>query len=96
MLYSMVLMVTGDSSRLSVQDASQGAGQMRPVNSGKLLVECSDIDCRLPVPAVDQIVPVRNQIIDRAAGVAKWDAAVHATCTLDTQIRLAQGLTNSL
>ena len=28
------------SSRLSVQASSQGAGQMRPVNSGKLLVEC--------------------------------------------------------
>ena len=26
---------------LSVQAASQGAGQTRPVNSGKLLVECS-------------------------------------------------------
>ena len=25
----------------SVHDASHGAGQMRPVNSGKLLVECS-------------------------------------------------------
>ena len=34
-------MVTGLSSMFSVQDASQGAGQMRPVNSGKLLVECS-------------------------------------------------------
>ena len=25
----------------SVQDSSQGAGQIRPVNSGKLLVACS-------------------------------------------------------
>ena len=38
--HSMVLMVTGLSSMFSVQDASHGAGQMRPVNSGKLLVEC--------------------------------------------------------
>jgi hypothetical protein len=38
--HSMVLMVTGLSSMLSVQEASHGAGQMRPVNSGKLLVEC--------------------------------------------------------
>jgi hypothetical protein len=37
----MVLIVTGLSSMLSVQLASHGAGQMRPVNSGKLLVECS-------------------------------------------------------
>ncbi len=38
--HSIVLMVTGVSIRLSVQEASHGAGQTRPVNSGKLLVEC--------------------------------------------------------
>ncbi len=39
MAHSIVLMVTGASSMLSVQAASQGAGQMRPVTSGKLFVE---------------------------------------------------------
>ena len=43
MLHSIVLMVTGLSSMFSVQDASHGAGQTRPVNSGKLLVECSTV-----------------------------------------------------
>ena len=38
---SMLLMPTGSSLTFSVQAASQGAGQMRPVNSGKLLVESS-------------------------------------------------------
>src|SRR3954465_11577790 len=38
--HSIDLMVTGFSSMLSVQEASHGAGQMRPVTSGKLLVEC--------------------------------------------------------
>ncbi len=38
---SIDLMATGSSLMLSVQAASQGAGQTRPVNSGKLLVECS-------------------------------------------------------
>ena len=38
--HSIVLMVTGFSSMLSVQEASHGAGQTRPVTSGKLLVEC--------------------------------------------------------
>ena len=37
--HSTVLIVTGLSSMLSVHAASHGAGQMRPVNSGKLLVE---------------------------------------------------------
>ena len=39
MAHSIVLMVTGTSSMLSVHAASHGAGQTRPVTSGKLLVE---------------------------------------------------------
>ena len=38
--FSMYSMVTGSWLIESVQEASQGAGQMRPVNSGKLLVAC--------------------------------------------------------
>ena len=41
MFFSMTLMVTGGSLMPSTQAASHGAGQMRPVNSGKLLVACS-------------------------------------------------------
>jgi len=37
--HSIFLIVTGLSVKFNVQDASQGAGQIRPVNSGKLLVE---------------------------------------------------------
>src|SRR5882757_951263 len=42
--HSMVLIVTGLSMMFRVHDDSQGAGQTRPVNSGKLLVECRDSD----------------------------------------------------
>jgi hypothetical protein len=51
MAHSMVLMATGASSMFRVQAASQGAGQMRPVNSGKLLVECrtSMAACQSPL-----------------------------------------------
>ena len=38
---SIDLMPTGSSLMRSTQASSHGAGQMRPVNSGKLLVECS-------------------------------------------------------
>ncbi len=48
--HSIVLMVTGLSSMLSVHDASQGAGQIRPVNSGKLFVECSTSSARRQSP----------------------------------------------
>ena len=40
MAFSMFLMVTGGSVEPSTQDPSQGAGQTRPVNSGKLFVLC--------------------------------------------------------
>jgi hypothetical protein len=38
---SIDLIPTGSSLMLSVHASSQGAGHIRPVNSGKLLVECS-------------------------------------------------------
>ena len=38
---STCLMVTGSELIPSTQDASHGAGQSRPVNSGKLLVACN-------------------------------------------------------
>ncbi|OQC13053.1 MAG: hypothetical protein BWX79_01084 [Alphaproteobacteria bacterium ADurb.Bin100] len=41
MACSIDLMPTASSFTFSVHAASQGAGQMRPVNSGKLLVLCS-------------------------------------------------------
>ena len=41
MFFSISLMVTGGWLMPSTQAASQGAGQMRPVNSGKLLVACN-------------------------------------------------------
>src|SRR5579863_2997051 len=49
--HSIVLMVTGLSSMVRVHDASHGAGHTRPVNSGKLLVECRlrEASCHAPV-----------------------------------------------
>ena len=47
---SIVLMVTGTSSMLSVQAASHGAGHTRPVTSGKLLVECRFCAARFQSP----------------------------------------------
>ena len=38
--FSIYSIVTGSSLMFRTQAASQGAGQIRPVNSGKLLVEC--------------------------------------------------------
>src|ERR1700732_2854076 len=44
-----------------------------------------------PLVAIDQIVPVRDQIVDRAALVTERDAAIHATRGLRAQYRLRKG-----
>jgi hypothetical protein len=43
-------MPTASLLMLSVQAASHGAGQMRPVNSGKLLVECNTSSASRQLP----------------------------------------------
>src|SRR5204862_4357745 len=44
-----------------------------------------------PLVAVDQIVPVRDQIVDRAALMTERDAAIHAARRLGAQDRLRKG-----
>ena len=65
--HSMLLIVTGGSLMPSTHEPSHGAGQTRPVNSGKLLVLCSRVQRLAPQAAVDQVVPLRDQVVDRAA-----------------------------
>ena len=48
---SICLIATGSSLIPSTQAASHGAGQTRPVNSGKLFVACSRSSASLPVVA---------------------------------------------
>ena len=90
MACSIDLMPTGSLLMLSVQASSQGAGQMRPVNSGKLLVECSVSSACFQFCCVDQVVPVRNDVVDRAAAHAERNAAVHAARALDLGLVVVQ------
>ena len=48
------------------------------MNSGKLFVACRRSIAALPPIAVDEIVPVGDQVAERAPLVAERDAAVHA------------------
>src|ERR1700692_4862895 len=41
-----------------------------------------DADGILPAVAIDEIVPVRDDVVDRAARVAKRNAAIHAARAL--------------
>ena len=76
----------------STQAASHGAGQTRPVNSGKLFVACSRSLRLAPLIAIHQVVPVGNDVSQRAAGVAKRNAAVHAARALRLQLLRRQDL----
>ena len=97
--HSIDLMVTGFSSMLSVQDASHGAGQTRPVTSGKLLVECRLRAASSQLPRIDEVVPVRDLVVDRAArraggeragALAIGHAAIHAARRLGAIVVLLQ------
>ena len=43
-----------------------------------------------PVLAVDQIIPIGNDVIDRAAAITKRNAAVHATRSLFSGLLVTQ------
>src|SRR5256885_3855133 len=58
---STCLIVTGSALIPSTQAASHGAGQSRPVNSGKLLV-AQPVRGIAPVVPPDQVVPLGDQV----------------------------------
>jgi hypothetical protein len=45
----------------------------------------------LPVATVNQVVPVGNDVIDRAAGIAERDPAIHAAGALQARLLVGQG-----
>jgi len=60
---SMLLMVTAGSLMPRTQEPSHGAGQTRPVNSGKLLVLWRRFERFAPQAAVDQVVPLGMRLL---------------------------------
>ncbi len=76
----------------STHAASQGAGQMRPVNSGKVIRRVQQAQCFFPSSGVNEFVPVGNQVIHRAAVVAERDPAIHASNGLNANLRFGKRL----
>src|SRR5215831_5803983 len=76
----------------------QGAGRLARCGTDaagkfrKIVGRVQNPECCLPLVAVDEIVPVRDQIVDRAALVTERDAAIHAARRLLTVLRLRQRL----
>ncbi len=60
---------------------AQPAGELGEVVGGM-----QAIDRVSPVLAIDQVVPVRDQVAERAAVVAERDTAIHATSGLDLHL----------
>ena len=74
---SMDLMPTASPLMFSVQAASHGAGQMRPVNSGKLLVNDNTLIAFSQSCLYASHLKSGNDVVDRTAVVTKRNAAVH-------------------
>ena len=79
---SIALIVTGSLLMPSTHDAfarrrAEPAGEL-----GEVVGRVQPIDRRLPAVAVDEVVPVGNQVAERAALMAERDAAVHAARAL--------------
>ena len=47
-----------------------------------------------PAAPIHHIIPIRNEIVQRASGMTKRDAAIHTTSTLYLQPVFGQGLIN--
>src|SRR5262249_6307927 len=49
---------------------------------GEVVRRMKDVERRAPLMAVNEVVPVGDDVVDRAAGLAERDAAVHAARAL--------------
>ena len=72
-----------EHARAFARSRAQPAGEFR-----KIVCRVQPLARRLPAIAIDEIVPVGNQIAERASLMAERDAAVHAARRLILQHRL--------
>ena len=74
------IVVDAEHARALARRRTQPAGEL-----GKVVGRVQPIDRGLPAIAVDEIVPVRNQVAERTALMAERNAAVHAARGLIAQ-----------
>ncbi len=77
--------VDPEHARSLARRGTQPSGEL-----GKVVRRVQPIDGRAPPIAIDEIVPVGNQVAERAALMTERDAAVHAARRLILQRRLAR------
>jgi hypothetical protein len=75
------VLVDAEHARAFARRRTQLAGELREV-----VGRVQPVDRRVPAVAVDQIVPVGNQVAERAALVTERNAAVHAARALHLEL----------
>src|SRR5882762_5367425 len=75
------VVVDSQYARFLARSRTDTAGEF-----GEIVGGMQRLDGVLPVLLVDEIVEIRNDVVDRAARHAKRGAAVHATCALDFRL----------
>src|SRR5579859_2149815 len=66
---------------------TNAAGELR-----KVIGRVQDADRRTPAIAINEIVPIGNDVVQRAAGVAERHPAIHAASTLGADLVFAEVL----
>ena len=90
--YSIRSIVTGSSLIPSTQAASHGRRAQPPGKFGEVVGGVQALHGVGPVVAVDEVVPLGDEVAQRAAVVAERDAAVHAARALLLGRLLVEGL----
>src|SRR5690606_30137327 len=83
-----------DADRLVIQvqraGGLAGCGADAAGELGEIVGRQQHVECALPVLLVDQVVPVGDDVVDRAAVRTERHAAVHAARTLDAGLLVGQ------
>ena len=75
------VLIDAEHTRRLTRRGTQAAGEL-----GKVVRGVQPLDRVLPLLAEHEVVPVRDQVAERAAVVAERDTAVHAACRLSVQL----------
>src|SRR6266516_4837204 len=79
------VVIDAQHARVLTRSRTDAAGEL-----GKIVGGMQRLDGALPILPVDEIVEIRNDVVDRASGHAKRRAAVHATRALDLRLRFGE------
>src|SRR6266705_2505689 len=79
------VVIDSQHTRFLARSRTDAAGEL-----GKIVGGMQRLDGAVPVLFVDEIVEIRNDVVDRAARHAKRRAAVHATRALDLRLRFGE------